>query len=519
MIVPPMTPTQLRAATSSEQLCYVKAGPGSGKTFLASEAFGFLRLVRYRSDPRGVGGVTFARSARRELATRVRRRWGTRAMQWPNTISTFDELHRQVLGYLCKRDLIEWPGGHLPERPEDSWAMKPSATSKPGKKARYRIALGDEGQIESIRTFSKINAPTPAFVHGADLIDALKGGACTHTDIRNVLGDAVDETRFPLFNEAIREFLASRYCHLIVDEAFDMNPLDIAIVERAIEANVSMTVVGDPWQSLYEFRGSTPKRVDQMIRGHAFAQIDMPGDHRYETYEMALLAGQLFRNEPFQVSPPTAEDSFEVVLAHDWGTLWDEERIAVLPAGKASRIDRGLMASCFVLLLNEVVKERFGFEASGIGEAQRALNMPDVGERMGPVLAVLRDSGRSDQEVWEALRLAFQPSDARKPWPEPKTMAQRYMARLVTLVRQPGPVALGLSVHQAKGLEWGSVLFLDAELTTDSAMENVLDIDRLSHRNVYVALTRAKSLVRVLWITADQWGIERSPVRHILVPR
>lgn len=515
MIVPQMTPTQLRAATSNDQLSYIKAGPGSGKTFLASEAFGYLRLVRYRSDPRGIGGVTFARSARRELAGRVRRRWGTRATEWPNTISTFDELHRQILRYLCKRDLIAWPGGHLPERPEDSWAMNASATSKPGKKPRYRIGLRDDGQIGLIRTTSKITAPTPAFVDGAKLLDALKGGVCTHTDIRNVLRDAVDTARFPAFNEAIREFLASSYCHLIVDEAFDMNPLDIAIVEHAIDAGVSITVVGDPWQSLYEFRGSTPKRVDQMIQAHAFKQIDMPGEHRYESYEMAALAGQLFRNEAFQVSPPTEDDDFEVVLAHDWGTLWDEDRIAVLPAGKASKIDRGLMASCFVLLLNEVVQEQFGFEASGIGEARRALNSQDTGDRMGPVLAVLRDSSRSDQDVWHALREAFQPPDLKKPWPEPKTMARRYMERLISLVRQPGPVALGLSVHQAKGLEWGSVLFLDAELTTDSARANLLDIDRLSHRNVYVALTRAKSLVRVLRIAPDQWGVERSPIKHV----
>jgi superfamily I DNA/RNA helicase len=59
MIIPAMTPPQLRAATSDDRLCYVKAGPGSGKTFTAAEAFGYLRLVRFRDDNRGICGVTF----------------------------------------------------------------------------------------------------------------------------------------------------------------------------------------------------------------------------------------------------------------------------------------------------------------------------------------------------------------------------------------------------------------------------------------------------------------------------
>ena len=59
MIVHPLTMEQLRAATTRAPLCFVKAGPGSGKTFLATEAFGFIRYERYLKDPRGVAGVTF----------------------------------------------------------------------------------------------------------------------------------------------------------------------------------------------------------------------------------------------------------------------------------------------------------------------------------------------------------------------------------------------------------------------------------------------------------------------------
>ena len=52
-----MTPDQRRAATSRSERCYVKAGPGSGKTYLATEGFGFLRYRRYVTDRRGILGV------------------------------------------------------------------------------------------------------------------------------------------------------------------------------------------------------------------------------------------------------------------------------------------------------------------------------------------------------------------------------------------------------------------------------------------------------------------------------
>ena len=39
--------------------CYVKAGPGSGKTYLATEDVRLYHHERYRNDSRGVLGVTF----------------------------------------------------------------------------------------------------------------------------------------------------------------------------------------------------------------------------------------------------------------------------------------------------------------------------------------------------------------------------------------------------------------------------------------------------------------------------
>lgn len=515
MILPPMTPPQLRAATSDDSLCFVKAGPGSGKTFTAAEAFGYLRHIRYAGDPRGICGVTFARSARRELTTRVRQRWGTSLVQWPNLVCTFDEVHRRLVRYLIHRDLIGWPGGGtVPDQPEDSWTTQAGVKAQPRKAtSRYRIGLDDEGVLTVMETKNVDRAPAPAFVDGDMLEAALAAGVCTHTDVRNVLSDAVDDVRHPAFNEAIRDCLRGSFCHLVIDEAFDMNPLDIAVVERAIEAGVSVTLVGDPWQSLYEFRGSTPKLVSRMIGARGFAQIDMPGEHRYRTREMRDLAGALFRSEPFSVTAADSGDEFDVVLAHDWGTLWTEPRIPILPAGRWSKVDRGSMASAFVLLLGSFVQEHFAIEAGGVAEARRALNAEPRDSRLDLALAALSDESQTAADIWALLRSAFQPSG--RTWKDPGVTARKCMERLVEVAHEGGAPLLGLTVHQAKGLEWDRVLFLDPSLTTDPEWQNVLDIDELSHRNVYVALTRARSTLRVARLPLDPYGAPHSAVEYV----
>lgn len=436
MLLPAMTPVQLRAATSNAKLLYVKAGPGSGKTFLATEAFGYLRYNRYARDPRGIVGLTFARSARRELETRVRMRWGSRTTAWPNSVCTLDELHRMLVRMLNRHGFIDWPGGTVPGRPEDSWHQHADSSKKPGKKPRCALTLDDDGTLTVQMTTSRSVAPAPAFVDTSRFWAALETGMCTHDDVRNVLRAALDDSLYPRFNDAIRDCLSGTIAHLVVDEAFDMNPMDLVVVERAIEAGVSVTIVGDPWQSLYEFRGASPKAVQQLIDRHDFETLEMPGTHRYETDEMQDLAQALFDERPFHVPAAGNGDSFDVALAHDWDTLWNSQQ-HILPAGKSSRIDSSTLAAGFVLLLNEITRQRFQIEASGVGEARRLLGIEEATDRLAIPLAVLSDPTTNVADVWGSLVALFvTSSSSSKP---PGKIALRHMERLKHLVCSAKP--------------------------------------------------------------------------------
>jgi len=512
VIVHPMTGEQLRAATTREPMCYVKAGPGSGKTYLATEAFGFLRYDRYRDDRRGILGVTFARSARAELEGRVARRWGSRAVAWPNSVSTFDELHRQILRCLVSQGHIAWPSGTFPTKVDDTWQDHPGATRSPGRKPRYFLTLDQEGTIAEARTTVDRVAPKPCFTGPTKLWGAVRDGYCTHAEVRNVLGAALTPGAHPAFVAAATQCLAESYCHIIVDESFDMNVLDAAVIETAIAAGISITLVGDPWQSLYEFRGASPDRVHDLLNGHQFHQIDMPGDRRYQTTEMKGLARRLFDERPFPVTAASDGDEFDIVLAHDWNTLWNEDRINVLPIGRPSGLDSSELANCFVLLLNEITRSYFGQDAAGVVEARRKLGIENCEGMIEPALAALRDQSAHIDDVWAALDAGLNANGSN--WKKQGKRASAYMQRLRDLCLSAEAPVMGLTIHQSKGLEWDRVLLLNGELTTAPGVHNKLSRSVEQHRSVYVGLTRARTVLRVLPVTADRFT-DRVQIPHV----
>jgi DNA helicase-2/ATP-dependent DNA helicase PcrA len=428
----------------------------------------------------------------------------------PNGIHTFDDLHRRLVRYLIAERLIEWPGGVAPTRIDDSWNQHEDSTNRLKHKDRCSLLLDDEGVVSIGATRSNITAPSPCFTDPQKYLAALSEGICTHAEIRGVLSAALDDVRYPTFNQAMRSCLAAGTCHILIDEAFDMNPLDARIVERAIEAGITVTMVGDPWQTLYEFRGSTPKVVSDLINNHGFANLPMRGSRRFETPEMRELADLLFDRKWFAVQPAGSEDDFDVVIAQDWLDLWTYDNRPVLPAGRPSRMDGGWAASCFVLVLNEIVFGLLGIEATGAGEARRRVGSEDTRAQLDAVVAVLKDPLTTPAEVWDTIRAEFGPIIDRR-WKTPGAIAKQCMARLKQLATSNETPVLGLSVHQAKGLEWPRVLFLTSELSPRDGITHRLSLAHDNHRAIYVALTRAKEMVRVEYVVPRR-GVDRAPV-------
>lgn len=515
---PPLTVGQLAAATSRSRVTYVRAGPGAGKTHLCAEAYGHSRFLRHRRETRGVVAVTFARSARRELRNRIRRYWGPRSLGMPNAVCTFDELHRRLLRHLVQEGLVHWPGGILPGRVIDRWPPESRAKSTVTKGRERCYAWLDAATSEVIfrtETQRTRRTPTPVFVDGEDLLRALEI-EFTHADVRNVL-EGLARSRSPAHHKAAEAFFASSICHIIVDEAFDINRLDLWVLKVAKRAGVALTLVGDPWQSLYEFRDSTPDRVQAFVERPDVRRVDVPGEHRFDTPEMRRLVDLLYDGKPFSVRPPEVGDSFDVVLAHDWADLWAETRISVVPAEPPSGLDSTIHSSCLILLLDAFIADKFERDVARSEAAARrhGISIEDSRARLAPLVREISTGELSPAECWERLATVFK-TEQSMTWAPPKVRARECMARLVDLIAETSGICLGLTAHQAKGLEWEQVLLLDRELTTSATRRNQLDQQHEQHRKTYVALTRARRYVRVLKpLNRAPHGVTRVAISHV----
>ncbi|HEX2040884.1 MAG TPA: UvrD-helicase domain-containing protein [Acidimicrobiales bacterium] len=489
MTRPELTPEQLLPATARGARTYVEAAPGSGKTFLAVERYGYLRFGLHARDHRGIGAVSFARSASAELLGRIVRRWGASAARWPNFVGTIDELHRRLLKHLIETGQVLWPGAPPDISVKDTWRQSPGARNRLGKAPGWwSVDLDPNGEVAPVLV-SEGPRPPAFFTDRGAYLAVLETGRCTHDEVRALIGAALLRP-VPTLREAIKGFLAASFVHLVVDEAFDMNELDIALVGTMAEGEVGVTVVGDPWQSLYEFRGSRPKLMATLV-GDGFTKHSVLGSHRYRTDDMRTLARQLALGDPFAVAAAEPGRLPDVVLATTWSPLWEQAELPLLPPGLGGRIAGGPYSAALLILLNEVTTDRFGVAVTGFGEAAALLGWDGDRSRLVDAVGELAGGG-DEQAIWTALKSGL--ARAGESWPAPGVIAGRRLARLVELVRG-GPSVLALSVHQAKGLQWPAVDFLQNVMEPGERYR--LDEDSQLSRQVYVALTRAQDSVRL----------------------
>jgi DNA helicase-2/ATP-dependent DNA helicase PcrA len=79
-----------------------------------------------------------------------------------------------------------------------------------------------------------------------------------YLDYSSILAEAVQAVRG---NDALRQRLALRVQHVIVDEYQDVNPIQESIVEELHTLGASVCVVGDDDQTVYQFRGSDVQNI------------------------------------------------------------------------------------------------------------------------------------------------------------------------------------------------------------------------------------------------------------------
>ena len=476
-----LTREQLIAAGTPLPRIYIEAAPGSGKTTVSAYRFGRQRFNVTR-DPRAVVAVSFTRSATAELRGRVLSTWGRAAVNPPHRIVTLDTLVYDLLAHLLRTKTLHWPSGHTDLEVLDTWkAHYPTRYT-----TREPILELDGTHVVTTRTYrpDRGNHPTQE-----DFDTAVQQGRCTHDNVRAILASALEA---PAAADRLVEYFAATTRAVIVDEIFDANSLDLAVVNLVARAGLHITVVGDPWQALYSFRGARPDLVPTLIETADLTPLKLTTSFRWRTAEQKHLATQLRRGSPTSVhSGPL--DGVDAVLARQWKPLW-ETATRVLPLAFRSASGNPQEAAC-TLLLNQLTRSAFGEHATYANDAAATLRLDDDARaRLEPsldnVLSVLADS----DDLIGALKELTAAIATQSPMIMPRRHSDhidRLRKLRARLLHPSSELIPGLTTHQAKGREWDAVAVrLDG--SDVQALEGGLEHNHEEHRKLYVALTRAR---------------------------
>jgi DNA helicase-2/ATP-dependent DNA helicase PcrA len=488
-VVGGLTTEQRLAAATATRNIFIEAGPGTGKTTVSAHRFAVQRFgAEYRQDRRAGVAVSFTRSATRNLTRRVQRLWGPSAMAWPHRVVTLDTVMCDLVHDLLRAGLLHWPNGHTTLDVHDSWASFSGSTWN--RTAYAIVVVGD--QVEVSRAWvARSRSSIPATVS----IPLLLEGICTHDDVRDVLEQALTNHRLATF---VSERLKAGMRSLVVDEVFDANDLDIAIIETAINAGIAVTMVGDPWQALYVFRGARPEVVPLLLQRTNARTLSLTHSFRWKDPEQRELAQRLRSGQPVILPVENCDSGVgivDVVLALMWKPLW-ELGGGVLPLAFHA-FKGGTEEAAATLLLNHVTRNIFSLDATYLNDALTALAITDrdvprqLEADLQEVAEALRTPGRAAlnaayDHLLEVVR-TVSPRGLRRAHP---AHTHRLMLVQDRLAHAGRPVP-GLTTHQAKGGEWEAV---GVRLTNPerAALASGLSVAEDTHRKLYVACTRAR---------------------------
>lgn len=284
-----LNPEQKAAVEHGEGPSMIIAGPGTGKTQVLTRRV--LHLVReLEADPSAILAVTFTNKAAGEMFSRIERELGTGAGN--PEVSTF-----HALGYKILSRNVEQAGRgervFLVDQDDQEAILEEIFGCRRTDARRLREAISRTKQGIG----GEQGCPDPEILESARIY---RGWMC-----ENGLFDLDDLVCEPLFLlEKFREigdYWRRRYRRILVDEFQDINRAQYQLIRLlAPEPDSSISVIGDPDQAIYRFRGSDAAFMDEFRSDYPGASI-YTLKKSYRCTEMILRASsEVIRRKGFE---------------------------------------------------------------------------------------------------------------------------------------------------------------------------------------------------------------------------
>lgn len=275
-----------------------------------------------------------------------------------------------------------------------------------------------------------------------------------------------------------------KYPIVMVDESQDLSGINHAMLER-IALNQRLMAVGDPWQSIYGFRGAM-----QSSMGRLKSKFDM--------HELTLSIS-------FRCPRAVVRHAWTRVPHMRWPEWAEEGSVNELNSWDLSHIRDGSAIICrnnaplFTLALRLI---RVGRGVQLVGT--------DLGPQLVRALKKLGPESMTQKEVydaidkWEISRLAkgkppgptHDRAECLRVFASFGQSLSESLAYADDIFKRQGPIQL-LSGHKAKGLEWDNVYHLDPWRIPSKYAASPEEIDQEANIN-YVITTRAKRSLNLI---------------------
>ncbi len=250
----------------------VLAGPGAGKTTTLVELV--VDRVEQGLDAERVLVLTFSRQAAQEVRTRIARRLGRTTATTP--AMTFHSFCYALLRAEQDADSFTDPLRLLSAPEQDAVISEVLAGADP---QRWPVGLRPALRTRGLATeLQRLLAAARA--RNLDALDLVELGRSAGRDDWSAAGDFFDELTSVaalantidhtdmvfqavrvLDDPAVRQRWRDRLGLVVVDEYQDTDPLQVALLQALAGDGRDLVVVGDPYQSIYGFRGADVRGI------------------------------------------------------------------------------------------------------------------------------------------------------------------------------------------------------------------------------------------------------------------
>src|SRR5690606_2804990 len=276
--------------------CYLKACPGSGKTEVVGIKSAY-EICNWKDKFTGLAVLSFTKNAAKEIANRINKYTGNNATQHPHFIGTIDSwLHGYILHPFAHK-----AKGYAGKTGNKSYSILENSTDMGFlentkyhikyeveiKDKKGKVVLDDLGNPKTKWVpfyatefyLAHDGKPIPNTedrpfhrnINSSDLIkikeNLNKDGFCTYQDAEQLCYLTLKN------NQSILENLAKRFPYIIVDECQDLSQNQLRTFHLLIEKGVSIFLIGDINQSIYEFRRVEIEKINAFISHHKLFQI------------------------------------------------------------------------------------------------------------------------------------------------------------------------------------------------------------------------------------------------------